>query len=186
MDKQDINLDKYSLRNIKEKDVEAYLNYFYRSPKGYIESLGVDPDKILPEETMKTNFLKRCKDAQKDQKSCPVLAIVKDDQAQGILLLNCLNEKDAHFHAHIFYPDLRRKGIVTQLGPEACILFFKRFKLEKIIFRFPAKHMGNITILEKMGLKLIREELSKDYTIVKDGIPLKVYELSCKDFVALK
>ncbi|MCI5072248.1 GNAT family N-acetyltransferase [bacterium] len=158
-----LNLDEYSLRNIKKEDVDAYLNYFYSSPKGYIESLGVDPDKRLPEETMKANFLERCKDAQKDQSTCPVLAIVKDDQAEGILLLNCLNEKDAHFHAHIFDPDLRRKGIVTKLGPEACTLFFERFKLEKIIFRFPAKHTGNITILEKMGLKLIREESSKDY-----------------------
>lgn len=84
----------------------------------------------------------------------PILVILYDDKPIGVNLVNQIVEgESALFHAHIWNPNFRRKGLSPFTYPHSSYVFMERFNLKKIIFKTPVLNIGALKVKEKLGLK---------------------------------
>lgn len=174
------------LRDLSEEDIPLVLNYWFRSPTGFIESIGVDIAKLPQEVEMEKTLTELCRENKKLPSSkLHALAIVYENQAIGVHTIHPLVENDfGIFHAHIWKPELRRQGLALVTYPKACLTFIRRFGLKRILFKTPIQNTGAIRVKEKLGIRYIGEEVI-GFSIIKDGTIAKVFELTSAEAVLL-
>jgi RimJ/RimL family protein N-acetyltransferase len=168
-----------SVRDLSEADIPFVLEYWFRSPPGFIESLGADPTKLPAEAQFADSLRQRVLlNAGLDRSRLTSLAVLHEGQFVGFHNLSPLVEGDfGVFHAHISQPEFRRRGVAECSYPQACRVFLQRFDLKRILFKTPAQNAGAIRVKEKLGIRFIGEELV-DFGIIRPGTLAKVYELT--------
>ena len=168
-----------TVRDLSEADVPSVLDYWFRSPPGFIESLGADPAKLPPEAQFAESLRQRIrKNEALGASKLTSLAILHDGQFVGFHNLNPLTEGDfGVFHAHVSRPEFRRRGVGECSYPEACRVYLQRFDLKRILFKTPAQNVGAIRVKEKLGIRCIGEE-RVDFGIIRTGTLAKVFELT--------
>lgn len=175
-----------SVRDLSESDIPIVLDYWFRSPPGFIEALGADPTR-LPAEAQFGDTLRqrvRANEAVVPSKLSS-LAILHDGQFVGFHNLNPLTEGDSGvFHAHIARPEFRGRGIALVSYSLACRVFMQRFDLQRILFKTPAQNAGAIRVKERLGIRYIGEEIV-DFGIIRPGTLAKVYELTREELRGL-
>lgn len=175
---KNFNAELISVRDLSVNDVPLILNYWFHSPAGFIESLGVDMTK-LPSEADMEKSLKEKLQANKllPESKLNALAILYNGEAIGFHTINPVTEGDfGIFHAHIWNPSMRRRGVGMHSYPKACQVFMQRFNLERILFRTPVQNLGAIRVKEKLGIHCVGEEIV-GFSIIKEGTLAKVFEL---------
>lgn len=168
-----------SVRDLSEADIPLVLDYWFRSPPGFIESLGADLGKFPAEAQFAESLRQRVRanEGRKDSKLSS-LAILHDGRFIGFHNLNELQEGDSGvFHAHISHPDFRRRGVAECSYPQACRVFLQRFNLKRILFKTPLQNAGAIRVKEKLGIRYVGEEVV-DFGVMRAGTVAKVYELT--------
>lgn len=171
-------IHRVSVRDLSEEDVPYLTQYWFRSPPGYLESIGVDPKKLPSQETFESGLREKL---QGPSSRLNALIILFDGRPVGFHTINPLIEGDhGIFHAHIWDKEVRRKGVASVSYPKACQTFFKRFDLKRILFKTPAQNIGAIRVKERLGIRYIGEE-TIGFGVVKDGTLAKVFELTCQE-----
>ena len=166
-------LQDLSLRDFVAADVDFVLDYWYRSPAGFIESLGGDRSQFPEEEGMRKFLLDRNRAEKK-----PTLMIALRGNPIGMYTINCILENEsALFHAHIWSAKHRGQGIGTATYPWACEIFFGRFNFKKIIFKTPAHNVAANRIKKKVGIREVGKETLRGYSMTKNGTRAIVYEV---------
>jgi RimJ/RimL family protein N-acetyltransferase len=168
-----------SVRDLSEAEIPLVLDYWFRSPPGFIESLGADPSRLPPEAQFADTLRQRIRTNETLAASkLNALAILYEGQSVGFHTLNPLTEGDfGIFHAHIARPEFRRRGIAECSYPQACRVFLRRFDLRRTLFKTPVQNAGAIRVKEKLGLRCLGEELV-DFGIIRPGTLAKLYELT--------
>ena len=168
-----------SIRDLQPSDVPNITDYWFRSPPGFIEAMGVDRSKFPSEHDFIASLeSKICSSRSAPQPTAGVLAIVRDEDLVGFHTLNPI-EKGDHgvFHAHIIRSKFRGQGICMTSYPLACHKFIHRFDLKRILFKTPIQNIGAIRVKEKLGIPSIGNE-TISFGIMKDETPSQVFELS--------
>lgn len=169
-------MSKITLRSLKTSDIASLLAYWFRSPPGFLESLGVDQHRLPKEEDMELGLLRL---TQMNANKSPMLVIECNGRPVGNHILNQFDgNRSAVFHAHIWDPKDRGQGIAMQSYPLAIKEYFKNFDLEKIIFKTPAHNKGPQKVKERLGLKRLGEELAPEGGMIKAGTKLIIYEIT--------
>ena len=181
-------LDKpeISVRDLSEEDVPHIINYWFYSPKGFIEAMGVDLAKLPTEDEMAMSLYEKIK-TNKNSSNSKLNAVVICFQGEpiGFHTIFPLVESDyGIFHAHIWNPAFRGKGIALCSYPKACQVFFERFGLRKILFKTPIQNIGAIRVKEKLGIPCIGQE-AINFGIIKNGTVAKVFELTRSNLQAM-
>jgi len=141
-----------SVRDLSEADVPFVLDYWFRSPPGFIESLGADPTKLPSEAQFGESLRQRIRaNAGADRSKLNSLAILHEGRFAGFHNLNPY--------------------------PQACRVFLDRFDLERIVFKTPVQNAGAIRVKEKLGYRYLGEE-RVDFGILRPGTLAKIYELT--------
>lgn len=168
-----------SVRDLSETDIRFVLDYWFRSPPGFIESLGADPTKLPAEAQFADSLRQRVRtNAGLDRSRLTSLAVLHEGQFVGFHNLSPLVEGDfGVFHAHISRPEFRGRGVAECSYPQACRVFLQRFALKRILFKTPAQNVGAIRVKEKLGIRFIGEELV-DFGVIRPGTLARVYELT--------
>lgn len=168
-----------AVRDLAEADIPSVLDYWFRSPPGFVESLGADLAKLPPEEQFAETIRARIRaNAELAHSKLNALAILHEGRFVGFHTLNPLTEGDfGVFHAHIARPEFRRRGIAESSYPLACRVFLQRFQLARILFKTPLQNVGAIRVKEKLGIRCIGEEVV-GFGIIRDGTLAKVFELT--------
>jgi hypothetical protein len=98
-----IDPQSIEVRDFCEGDVSQLIDYWYHSPRGFVEAMGIDPTKLLPEHEFKKWMIDECRGNSllTDSKS-PFLTITYKDQAIGGHTLSPLAEGDFACFTHIF------------------------------------------------------------------------------------
>jgi RimJ/RimL family protein N-acetyltransferase len=168
-----------TVRDLSEADVPLVLDYWYRSPPGFVESLGADLTK-LPAEAQFADSLRRRLRANEGPgpSRLNTLAILHDGAIVGFHTLNPMVAGDyGIFHAHIARPEYRRRGVAELSYLPACRLFLQRFDLKRILFKTPVQNTGAIRVKEKLGIRYVGEE-TIDFGVIRAGTVAKVFELT--------
>lgn len=161
------------IRNIQLADVPQMTKYWYESPPGFIESLGVDPKKMKTPDDFRAFMEDRCKAPENKRTG---LVILFEGQPVGQHSVNPLVEGDyGIFHAHIWDDQFRRRGIGLKSYVLASKLFMDRFDLKRMLYKTPRQNIASIRVKEKLGMRFIGEE-AIGFGIVKEGTIAKVYE----------
>lgn len=168
-----------SVRDLGESDIPSVLDYWYRSPPGFIESLGADLDKLPAEARFAESLLQRIRaNGAAGRSKLSALAILLDGRFVGFHNLNPLTEGDfGVFHAHIARPEARRRGVGECSYPRACRIYLERFDLKRILFKTPLQNVGAIRVKEKLGIRCIGEEVV-DFGVIRAGTRARVFELT--------
>lgn len=172
------NVLKVSVRDLQKSDIPFILKYWFHSPVGFIQSIGIDPEMLPSEDEMKEFLEEKCLENQKAAISqINSLTILVDDQPIGFHTINPLTvDEEGIFHAHIWDESFRRKGVATKSYLLACSTFMERFNLERIIFKTPKQNIAAIKVKEKLGFRYAGEEVVS-FGIIKDNTAVKVYEV---------
>lgn len=174
-----INPSLIDVRDLELGDLQYILNYWFNSPAGFVESIGVDLAKMPTEIEMKEHLTKRLEvNSKLETSKLNALVILYGDKPIGFHTLVPVTAGDSGvFHAHIWQADMRKKGVGFYSYPKACMLFIERFNLQKIIFKTPEQNIGAIKVKEKLGIRCIGEEII-GFDIIKDGTIGRVFELT--------
>jgi RimJ/RimL family protein N-acetyltransferase len=177
--KNPIDPNLVSVRDGTESDIPLFLDYWYRSPSGFIEGLGVDLAKMPSEPDMEKSLRERIlSNATLPASQLQLQVITYEGRAIGVHSVNELKAGDsAIFHAHIFKPEMRGRGIGMKSYPLACRVFMGRFHLKKILFKTPVQNRASLHVKEKLGIRRIGEELI-GFGVVREGTRACVFELT--------
>ncbi len=181
--KRPIDPKLISIRDLSEKDIPLILDYWYRSPPGYIDSMGVDSSKLQPEPVFEKTLQEKCRQ-NPDPKTSKLNALVIDyeNEPVGFHAINPVIEGNfGVFHAHLWKPELRGRGLAFHTYAMACRLFLKRFNLNRILFKTPIQNAAAIRVKEKLGIRCIGQETVTDFGIIKNGTLVQVFELTRKE-----
>lgn len=173
-----VNSTSISVRDFQEGDIPFVLNYWFHSPEGFVESMGANPQKMGSEDQMEKGLRNKVLQNRNIKTSkLNALTITHNGKPIGVHVINPLVENDhGIFHAHIWEPTMRRKGVGVYSYPQALKVFMDRFNLKKIVFKTPVQNTGALRVKEKLGIRCIGEEVI-GFGIIKDGTVAKVFEL---------
>lgn len=167
-----------AVRDLAEAEVPAVLDYWFRSPRSFLESMGVDLAKLPQEAAFEETVRRRVREAAAGTSKLNTVAILLDGQPVGMHTINPLVEGDhGIFHAHLWRPESRGRGVAMRSYPLACRLFLDRFDLKRILFKTPAQNTGAIRVKEKLGIRCTGEEII-DFGVIRAGTLAKVFELT--------
>jgi RimJ/RimL family protein N-acetyltransferase len=168
-----------SVRDLSVEDVPSIVNYWFHSPPGFIEGMGVDLAKLPSEAEMLKSLIQKCQDnALLPDSKINAVVILKDGEPVGFHTLFPIAEGDhGIFHAHIWNPEMRGQGIALNSYLLAAKVFMKRFNLNRILYKTPLQNVGSIRVKEKLGIRSIGEEII-GFGIIKEGTRSKVFELT--------
>ncbi|MGE4133341.1 MAG: GNAT family N-acetyltransferase [Bdellovibrionales bacterium] len=163
------------IRSLELADIPMLIKYWYHSPPGFIESIGVDPTKLGS--PVEFEAFMRGRLELPDEKRAGV-AILYNGEPVGQHSINPLVEGDhGIFHAHIWNSAHRGKGIGLQSYVLASHLFMNRFNLKRIVYKTPKQNTASIRVKEKLGMRFIGEE-EIGHGLVKAGTIAKVFEVT--------
>jgi hypothetical protein len=144
MSKETIDPNQLMIRDLSESDIPLVLDYWFRSPPGFIESMGVDLKKLPQESEMALNLTEKCREnAKLPTSKLNALVITYQGQPIGVHTLFPFTEGDfGIFHAHIWKPEMRQRGLAKYTYPRACLEFINRFNLKRILFKTRSRTLG--------------------------------------------
>jgi hypothetical protein len=173
--------DRVKMERLLPVDVQSILDYWYRSSRTYIESLGADPEKFPSEQEMKSSLMDRIQKAETDPTfKSPTVIICFDDHRIGFHSVTHIHtpiQGKAVFHANFWDPRFRGKGIGMVTYLKAADIFFKRFELESIQYQSPKLNQSCNRVKEKLGIKQVGEGIV-DHPLARDNLPCRNYELT--------
>lgn len=144
---------RITLRDFCRDDIEPTLDYWYRSPPGYIEALGFDRSQMRSESEMAQNLEHLCAGGVVGE--MPWLTVELDGVAIGVHLINQIdrNRGTASFHAHYWHSAARGRGVFRASFPRSCVMFLDRFRLQRIIVVAPIHNPASIRSMANIGLQ---------------------------------
>lgn len=168
------------LREFIEEDIDLVCDYWYRSPAGFLESMGIIPKNIRSEDEQR-NFLKSSlkNDTPLKEKKGDQLVILVDNKAVGIHPINQLTYGESGvLHAHIWFPEYRKKGIGSKSYLLAMQSYFEKFNLKSICFETPRINKGPNKLKEKLGIKPTGIKILKDHPFLQPNLEVILSEVS--------
>ena len=176
-----------TIRDMESSDIPMLVDYWFGSPESYFEALGVDFSKMPPKSDFRSAMEQKCTDNTKaESPNISALIIDVDGKSVGFHALNPLEVgNEGIFHAHIWDPVFRGKGVGVRSYPLACETFMKRFDLKRIVFKTPKQNVGAIRVKEKLGIRKTGEE-EIGFGIIKEGTAAWVFELRADELRELK
>lgn len=142
------------VRFLTMQDVPALCDYFFRSPPGFIESIGLKPDAFGDEASFINLYEKALADL--GAKALPPKSYTVFYQGERIGLhssTHYLAGESICMHAHFFNPEMRGKGIGTVSGVKAAERFLLDHDVKKVLFKIPIQNAGPLGAIRKFGLK---------------------------------
>lgn len=171
------------IRPFQIEDVLPLVEYMTDSSEEYWRKRGVDKSKLRSREESIANYLEEFASNGEVSKIATILLNMK---AVGIHNLSELQVGDsAVFHAHIWKPENRRRGICTYSYLKAADYFFDKFRLKKLIYKTPKLNLAPNRLKEKIGIPLVGETIF-DWPTLLSPLPANVYELDPKLLEQLK
>src|ERR1700730_7051183 len=136
------------LRDVAPADLQQIVNYWLLSPDEHLAFMGVDRQRLGPEESIYKRFLTAIRTGDPTQSTIS-FGITLDERLFGYTLLNRYSEKVNYSHWHIIVPNLRATGISTALYPYRIKAYFDVAPISQLIHQTRTRNIGVNRMLDK-------------------------------------
>jgi RimJ/RimL family protein N-acetyltransferase len=146
-----------SVRELKEKDIEPITHYWINSPPSFMEGMGVDPAKIPGKAQWRKMLLEQISQPYKEKKSYCIIWET-DGKAVGHSNINkIIWGEEAYMHLHIWFEEIRKKGLGASFVKLTMPWFFEKYQLKKLYCEPFALNPAPHKTVEKIGFELVKE-----------------------------
>lgn len=175
---------KLSIKEIEENEIVYISNYWLKSNKVFLESMGVNVKK-LPSEIDFTTMLSEQIKKPTEEKNSYCLLWLLDGKPVGHSNTNPTQYGDhAYMHLHIWDKEHRRKGYGIQFLRLTIARFFEVLKINTLYSQPYSKNPAPNKTLEKLGFQLVEETITVPGSI-NYLQQVKKWALKKEDFKAL-
>ena len=166
-----------SVREVQEKDIQLIADYWFKAEPHYLESLGVDPDKLFTREQFTTMLSLQVSLPYNEKKA---YALIWEEQGKAIGHSNVnpvIYGQEASMHLHIWNAEQRRKGYGAELIKMSLPYYFENLRLQKIYCEPYALNESPNKLLEKSGFTFIKQYITTPGAITFEQ-PVKRWEIN--------
>jgi hypothetical protein len=136
------------LRDLIPADLPAIADYWLLSPDEYLNSMGVDRQRLGSSDDIHRRFSTAIPTGDPNQSSIS-LAITLDERLVGYTLLNRYSGEVNYSHWHIIVPNLRARGLSTALYPCRIKAYFDLAPISQLIHQTRTSNVGVNRMLDK-------------------------------------
>ena len=146
-----------SVRELEERDIIPLSRYWFHAEPSFLIGMGVDLSK-LPREEEWINMLHEQIRSPYEQKKSYCIVWEVDKIPVGHSNINkIIFGQEAAMHLHLWKPDVRKKGMGTQLVKMTIPYFFKNYQLQTLYCEPYALNPAPNKTLQKIGFEFIKE-----------------------------
>lgn len=172
---------KLSVREIEEKDIPNITNYWLNSDPEFMKGMGVDMSKMPDRNQWMEMLSVQIRQKYEEKKSYCIICLLDGEAIGHSNVNNIVFAKEAFMHLHLWYPDVRKSGMGSQLVKMTLPYFFGNLKLERIYCQPYALNPAPNKTLEKVGFKFVKEYITiPGYLNFEQSV--KLWEMSYDDF----
>ena len=148
------------VRELKVDDIKHIADYWLKSDKEFLISMGVDLKK-LPSRDELTNMLNtQLKLADSDKSSLAMILEINGNPVGHCNVNGITYGQHASMHLHLWYSDMRQKGIGTAMVLRSLPIFFNRLKLETLWCEPYAQNAAPNKTLRKIGFEFVKRYIT--------------------------
>lgn len=146
-----------TIREATGSDVKLITDYWFNSTEEHLVGMGVDVPKMMPRPDMEAMLKNQFALPLKERNSYCLIWQV-DGQPIGHCNTNPTRfGEEAKMHLHIWKPELRQKGIGTEMLRKTMRKMFEALNLKRIICEPYAFNPSPNKAVEKIGFKLDKQ-----------------------------
>lgn len=142
------------VRFMQLADVPALGEYFFRSPPGFIESIGLNVKSFGDEAGFYRAFEEGLAGvAARGEKPKSYTVWYRGERIGVHSSTHYVAGESICMHAHFFKPAHRGRGIGTVSGVKAAERLLLDHDLRRVLFKIPVQNQGPLGVIRKLGLK---------------------------------
>jgi RimJ/RimL family protein N-acetyltransferase len=146
--------------------------------------MGVDLAKIPNEEDLRKMLSAQLTQPYEEKQSYCIIWQLDDKPIGHSNINKIIFGEEAHMHLHLWKPDLRKKGMGTELVKLTIPYFFKNMKLKKLYCEPYALNPAPNKTLEKIGFDFVKEHITIPGYLNFEQ-PVKLWVMSLEKFNSL-
>lgn len=152
-------IDKFevTVRDIELQDIGPIADYWHDSDSEYLESIGVDINKIVSRDITISTFESALPNIRGDQDRI-VLIFEVDNKIIGYTNVNFNQTGDPFAHVHITDYKYRNKGIIPSVFFKVITVFYDYFNIKKLYLQTNIKNKKINNLLFKKNITNIKTE----------------------------
>ena len=149
-----------SVRELQKQDVDLIINYWLTADPGFLQTMGVDLNKMPEEIEWRQMLTEQLSQSYKEKKSYCIIWQVNGKPVGHSNINKIIFGEEAYMHLHIWNADIRKKGLGKQLIKMTLPWFFEKYQLKKLYCEPYALNPAPNKTLEKAGFEFIREYIT--------------------------
>ena len=132
------------------------IDYFLDADERFLRGMGVDPVR-MPARAAWLESVLADHDAPDDRKDRLYVAwLLRGELVGHSSLSHIVPGREAHFHLHLWRPELRGRGLGSIFVARSLDLYFERYELERILSEPFAGNAAPNGLLRRMGFRFLR------------------------------
>ena len=182
-----VNSNEVTVRFFTEADIDLYCDYFFRSPLGFLEGIGLNVAALGSEIEMRKRIVASLSSAIEKAENFPLITVLHQVRVIGIhSFTHVVPSESGVMHAHFFLAQDRGKGVGPISYVKAIELAFKRLNFKWIEFRTPIQNTSALKIKEKLGLKSLGDTVFESPIVLNGQLAARLYRVTPADLPAMK
>jgi RimJ/RimL family protein N-acetyltransferase len=177
-----MNSSNLSVKEMQEAEIDPLINYWLNSDAEFLNGMGVDLSKIPAEQDWRAMLLEQLQQTYSEKKSYCIIWLLNETPVGHSNVNKIIFGQEAYMHLHIWYANVRQKGLGSAFVKMTLPYFFKNLELQKIYCEPFALNPAPNKTLEKKGFRFIKE-----YTTTPGWLnfeqPVKLWELTKQEFL---
>lgn len=145
-----------SVREINTIDIDLLVDYWFKSDSEYLNSMGADKKKLPTRHRMIEMLTEQISLPIEDKTSYALIWELDGKQIGHSNVNNIIYGKEATMHLHLWRPDIRKKGIGTELVKKSLLYYFNKLRLNKLICEPYALNQAPNKTLKKVGFDFLK------------------------------
>jgi len=165
-----------SVREMEEKDIPLFTEYWFTASDDFLKGMGVDLEK-MPTREQFTQMLLNQLALPYEEKKAYALLWEADGKPFGHSNVNPVAfGKEGAMHIHIWKPEMRRLGIGAEMVRLSLPFYFGRMQLNRVYSEPFANNPAPHKTLAKAGFSFVKEYMTTPGSITFEQ-PVKQWEI---------
>ncbi len=149
-----------TVREMTAAETDLIIDYFQNSTPEHLETLGVDPTRLPPEQSWRER-LQREATLPIDKRTVVLVIWIRDDRPIGFSTSDKIRYgEQANMHLHVTDPERRQQGVGVECVRRSVDIYFERLKLKRLFCEPNAFNVAPNRTLQRAGFKYLKTHMT--------------------------